>query len=971
MKTLKYIVRLIKSLSIWFLSILSIAFIALFIRLLIAPIDLTWVKGYVKESKRVKTVSKLELSLIHTKLRLVITFKVPELGKRQAPFKIYITPKWIDLLKGKLHFLKVELKTNKLDLIYFQQGKLKEEKTKRPTTYQHDWEGIFKTLMTMVPKLAETKYMQFTLVIPDLIVGKVGPKKELIHLKNVVFNVKYEDQKKQGLGFYFYLKSPLILKNNYMFPNRPLKISEFKANLDIQKDKILLNIHNINIDKNIFKVKACLDILKNKLLLDATLESTEDFNVQYLKQIWPDIVAKGAHNWVSKNLKKGMIQGVLGNLKFSIDDKEQVLDLLLEGHFKFIDGVISYLGDLPLIQGLQADVVFSEKDLRIYIKKGKIGSVDLTKGKVRIYDLDKDIQNIKIEASMGGKLPDFLKIINKTPLNYIDKVGFDIDRVTGQTEMDLVFDFLLLKDLMFKDISLYIKGSMHGLVISKFPKDLPYDLREADIEYTITEKELRMHGKGIIENINATIELNSNFDDSVDIMNQLTIKGKGPLSLANKFNVDVSRFVSSTEPTDFKILYEEYIKADSTLKITVNAKPLKVRLPWISFIKPAKEEAVFKGTIVFVKEKPLFFRDVYFKGKEKGKEFKFQGNMKFDDEGFLENLEIYDTSYANNKIKRSFITRSEKNKWLVKIDAKTLDFTPYWQYYIIHNKNLVDNNSSETSLNLKIKSEAVTINSPKEPLNKTYLNFVMEKGVPQSFDFYTTFLKEEKVEAKGNAEINYKFNSLAKKEAGKDYGEDKKVKPKGILTVKAKEAGYLLKLLGLMDKAAGGNLRLDAELSIEGLWSGKAELTDFRILKAPIMARMLSVASLVGILDLLNNEEGLSFSSLNIDFKYKDSVLDISKAIASSISIGISTQGQVRFMPKRVIKMKGTLTPMNFINGTISYIPIIGYILGGGEGEGVFSFTFNVKGDLDNPEIDVNAASILAPGIFRTILTDL
>ena len=37
-------------------------------------------------------------------------------------------------------------------------------------------------------------------------------------------------------------------------------------------------------------------------------------------------------------------------------------------------------------------------------------------------------------------------------------------------------------------------------------------------------------------------------------------------------------------------------------------------------------------------------------------------------------------------------------------------------------------------------------------------------------------------------------------------------------------------------------------------------------------------------------------------------------------------------------------------------------------GEGLFGVTFNIRGDIANPQVNVNFASIFTPGIFREIM---
>ena len=48
-------------------------------------------------------------------------------------------------------------------------------------------------------------------------------------------------------------------------------------------------------------------------------------------------------------------------------------------------------------------------------------------------------------------------------------------------------------------------------------------------------------------------------------------------------------------------------------------------------------------------------------------------------------------------------------------------------------------------------------------------------------------------------------------------------------------------------------------------------------------------------------------------------------------------------------------------------MPLLGAILSGGEGEGVFAITFTLSGDADDPDIFVNPLSLLTPGFLRNV----
>jgi len=57
--------------------------------------------------------------------------------------------------------------------------------------------------------------------------------------------------------------------------------------------------------------------------------------------------------------------------------------------------------------------------------------------------------------------------------------------------------------------------------------------------------------------------------------------------------------------------------------------------------------------------------------------------------------------------------------------------------------------------------------------------------------------------------------------------------------------------------------------------------------------------------------------------------------------------------------------PAYGINSLLGNIPVIGELLQGGEGEGLFAATYTASGKLSQPSFSVNPLAALAPGFLR------
>ena len=144
------------------------------------------------------------------------------------------------------------------------------------------------------------------------------------------------------------------------------------------------------------------------------------------------------------------------------------------------------------------------------------------------------------------------------------------------------------------------------------------------------------------------------------------------------------------------------------------------------------------------------------------------------------------------------------------------------------------------------------------------------------------------------------------------------------------------------------------------------KIDNFKIQEIPVLAKLLTLASLQGIADLLTGE-GIRFTDFEMKFSNKENLMTIEELYAIGPAISILMDGYIE--ANKLISLRGTLVPATTINRTISSIPIIGNILVGKKvGEGVFGVSFKVKGAPKNLQTTVNPIKTLTPRfITRTL----
>ena len=193
-----------------------------------------------------------------------------------------------------------------------------------------------------------------------------------------------------------------------------------------------------------------------------------------------------------------------------------------------------------------------------------------------------------------------------------------------------------------------------------------------------------------------------------------------------------------------------------------------------------------------------------------------------------------------------------------------------------------------------------------------------------------------------------------------------------VFNLSSDDAGAMLKAFQVYNNIRGGQISIKGRAP-EGVGDynifGTAELTNFKVVNAPSLTKILSILSLTGIGEALTSN-GLEFDKLEANFEWiyraKGSLLKIKDGRTSGNAIGLLFAGEID-NERRYVDISGTVVPMSLVNEIIGSIPLIGDILTGGSG-GVFAATYSVKGPSKSPEISVNPLSVLTPGIVRRVI---
>ena len=581
------------------------------------------------------------------------------------------------------------------------------------------------------------------------------------------------------------------------------------------------------------------------------------------------------------------------------------------------------------------------------------------------------VADINIEFDENGKIKNnysisgFLKDGNLSLLKKIsaDKINFLFEIKDNQTKLNEIN--LVLNEKKLSSSSIEIDNSKKDIEINgdfsskdlKFNKSdlslisdlFPYEIMFESINFTsknnfsfILDKKYKIKNLKITSKVNLhELSAKNNFDiKSIlpDLSKNILLKNHLINIIYEKDKFDISGKGSALfqkEESNIDYIYKknkEVINFKANLDIGKN--PFK--LSFINYQKKKNLDSKIKLEIISNDQKQFLIKELdYIENKNK---FLLR-NILLDKEFKIENLDKINLEFKDveNKVNQLEITRNENIFFLKgssfnanKLIEDLLDSKEDKKFELF-NKNL----------DLNINIDKVFIDD-EYLLNNLSGKIYFKKNNINDANLSAFFSNDEKFTFTINTNNEGKVTTL--------YSAKAKPFVKRYKFIKGYDGGYL------DFYSVNKNNKSNSKLKIY----------DFNLKELPALTKLLTLASLQGIADLLSGE-GIGFDEFEMNFENQNNLTTINEIYAIGPAISILMEGYVE--KNKLVSLRGTLVPATTINKAIGTIPILGKILVGKKtGEGVFGVSFKIKGPPKDLETTVNPIKTLTPRfITRTL----
>jgi len=665
-----------------------------------------------------------------------------------------------------------------------------------------------------------------------------------------------------------------------------------------------------------------------------------------LDRYWPAGWGRDARNWVVPNITDGSMPRAEASVDLRIGPDGRGTFTAVSGDMDIREVTVNYLAPMPKAHKVSGRATFNKTRFDIAIEKGEAAGLAVTGGTIAFTGLDQPDQYADIELAIAGGFREGLSLIDHEPLRFASTLGLGPQGAEGKVETNLKFRFILERALKAEQVE--VRAAAKLVDIGLRGALLGQDLRQGRLDLTLDRKGMDIKGKARVGNMAADIDWRRNFDPKATVVSRYRLTGRSGeirtlADLGFAFGPLGDGAIEGTAGADIRVV--EGPGGARNIEARADLKDLAVEIRTLGWRKergrPGTAEASLRlkhDTVTAIPSFAITADDLTVKGRV----------VYAADGSGLDRIEADPVRYGRTDAGLLVRQRTDGG-WDMNVKGASFDFGPLWSEVLKGGASAPEN---ETAASLKLG-----------------ILFALDRvwmGDDRSLDGVKGVFRHDGVrwssaEAEGRVGAKGAPFTLAVRPAD-DGG-------KRILTLKAGDAGAMLRALDFYDNMVGGTLDIAGEYLDRDPGEplvGRVVARDYRIVNAPILARLLSVAALTGILDELRGE-GLNFAALDLPFVQTEGMMELREARAFGASLGFTAAGKI-YTDTDILDVNGTIVPAYAVNSLLGNLPVVGTLFTGGEkGGGVFAATFRMTGPREEPNIAINPVATLAPGFLRNL----
>lgn len=658
-------------------------------------------------------------------------------------------------------------------------------------------------------------------------------------------------------------------------------------------------------------------------------------------KVWPHFVAAGARTWFATHVRSGRVADVVAQLNFPLlvePSRWPANAVKLSGRFE--GGHVKTFGELPDLVGAEGRFMLENRRFDVVVDRATVATrhqrrPSLQSFRLEVPDALKRNPRAGMDIRVSGETVGLGEIIDAEPLNLLTGAGIKLEGLTGTGDVRGRVDLTFEREFNPNSLDYRFEATL-----DRFGSPSPIlgrRFQEGALKVTVDRKGTTVIGKARIDGVPTDVNMfepsdKSNAPERRDFAMVLDDAARQRLGL------DLAGMVAGP----IKIEIGQPGANEQPKRIVSDMTGARLFIPQFGWTKGAGVPA--KVMLDMTEEEKGGTRIENFAIDSEG--LQVRGSLTVDKDKKLQSADLTRFALRRGDDARIRLQRAADQSLQVNFEAGSFDLR---------------------SLLQSIKKQG----DPPDVDPKKQSDLVVKAKAARLIGFNDIALTDVIIDAQIRSQAVIKLQMTARAPGGRSV--EISIRPDGnrrILAMNSDDAGAVLGFLDLYERLRGGTLSLSAVLSGPGSADGVLKIVGFGLVP-PKNERVASLRTTndglreVAVRDVPISEDA-TFDRFQVGFAMRKGVITVSDGIAKGPATGATMSGQIDLNNQR-LNVAGTFIPLYGLNNLVSRIPLFGEIVGAGRNEGLVGVTFKVVGNIDNPVLQFNPISAIAPGIFRRI----
>lgn len=682
--------------------------------------------------------------------------------------------------------------------------------------------------------------------------------------------------------------------------------------------------------------------------------------VHDIDRYWPLGLQEKARDWVVAQVHGGRVDG----LSVAIDIRPGMLGegghlapQAVQGEFAFTGIAVDYQPPLPPVQNLTGTGSFDLRGMRYLLDPGgKAGETGLALGRARVaiegFGVKGVPTRVTVAVPVTGPVSDVLDVLALPPIEFVDPAFSDPEGLQGQAAIDLSLDLPIGVDS--PEVIYSARGRIDKLAVQAAVLGL--DVEQGAFAVAVDNRLARLNGKAVVGGAPFDIDWRQAIDPTTAWERRVDVSGRVDDAMRSRLGLDLAPFLTGPVGLDLAVELPRGRPDEPLIDVDADLTPAVMAVPDLGWRKPAGSAGRLTAMV-----HPHAAPD----GADEVIDIK-DARVDAGDLVVAGDVQLVGGQLATAGLARVDIGRSRlrvdyqnggSNPDRITIRGRMLDAEPLIDSTAARDADDGDagdgDMSDSVTVDLAVDSLRIDDDRRLEKVEAaaTTVNGAVRRAAVQA----TLPVAPDTGSQRGPGTVRVTIDPAAAGARNLRLDTDRMDDLMAFAGLRGYIAGGRLGITGVIDDRAG-------TIHVAGRFEGR----DYRLMNAPAIARALATASPSGVSDRIGGRDGVALSVLSGDFVYDDGVITLEDSRAHGSEIGVTAKGTIDLNRDR-IDLAGTLVPLYTINSAVGRIPLIGDLLVGDEGSGVFAATYRLRGSLDDPEASVNPLAALAPGFLRNI----